>query len=101
MNGKAHSAGMAAQAESCKVGRESKSVELFSTLHLVIEVRDRLEKLKKNIGSEQRPCDAKEMPCKDIDPSSLVNVVSTLRGEVQMICCQALVMIDELQEDLL
>ena len=85
----------------CGEGRELKSQTLQSTLRLIIEVRDRLQTLKVKVGSTDRPVEAKVSDRGDVDPSSLVQVISNLRGDVQVVCEDALHLIDELEEDLL
>ena len=88
--------------QNCEVAcREQRSETLFSSLHLVMEVRDRLMNLKQRLGSMERPCDAKEAPKQDIDPSNLVIVVHELKSEIQTVCAQMLNTIDDLEEDLL
>lgn len=83
--------------------RELKSQQLFATLMVVQEVRDRLYELKAKVGSNERPAEVsdKAQPAADIDPTNLVMVVDHLRGEIEQVCSHMITMINEMGEDLL
>ena len=81
--------------------RDLKSNNLFSTYHLVAEVRERLHNLQNKLGSHPRPSNVEESRQQEVDPNSLVQVVSGLRAMIQEVCADTLTMIDEIEEDLL
>ena len=81
--------------------RELKANNLFSTYHLVAEVRERLHNLQNKLGSNPRPSETTPDCQMEVDPNSLVQVVSGLRAMIQEVCADTLTMIDEIEEDLL